>query len=95
MDRPSVRTTKLAGSLGTVATWFAASTSELPACSVVTFGSERVGEVLPAIGTPLKRHWQRSRFTTLTNGVPGNLPVNVFTDAMATNAAAFYWVELQ
>lgn len=29
-------------------------------------------------------------------GLPGNPPLNTFTDTTATNnAAAFYWVELQ
>jgi len=37
----------------------------------------------------------RSSFTTLTNGVPGTPPLNSFTDTMAPNSAAFYWVELQ
>jgi hypothetical protein len=37
----------------------------------------------------------RGSFTTLTNGVPGTPPLNNFTDTTATNAAAFYWIELQ
>jgi hypothetical protein len=37
----------------------------------------------------------RSRYTTLTNGVTGTPPQNTFTDTTATNAAAFYWIELQ
>ena len=32
---------------------------------------------------------------TLSNNIPGLPPVNTFTDTTATNAAAFYWVELQ
>lgn len=37
----------------------------------------------------------RGGYSTLTNGIPGTPPVNTFTDTTATNAAAFYWVELQ
>jgi len=35
----------------------------------------------------------RDNYSTLTNGVRGLVPVNVFTDTNATNGSYFYWVE--
>jgi hypothetical protein len=37
----------------------------------------------------------RTNYTTLTNGMPSVPPVITFTDRTATNATAFYWLELQ
>ncbi len=37
----------------------------------------------------------RGSYTTLTNAMPGTPPVNSFTDTTATNARAFYWIEVQ
>jgi hypothetical protein len=34
-------------------------------------------------------------YTTLTNNVASTPPLNSFTDTTATNAASFYWIELQ
>jgi len=37
----------------------------------------------------------RGNYTTLTNGMPSTPPVNTLMDTTATNATAFYWIELQ
>jgi len=37
----------------------------------------------------------RADYTTPTNAVPRTPPLNNFTDSAATNAAPFYWIELQ